>query len=226
MVDSSIQIVTWNARSLRPKMIEFGQFLVDRNIQVALITETHLNPNIKLSIPNYKIIRHDRQDTKGGGVAIVIANHLKFKALPHFNTKVIEAIGIEIESSVGKVRLISAYFGQQTKITDGSRLSFSQDLRKLAHTNCKFIIGTDLNARHPSWGNIGSNANGKILFEDLQAGIYSIHHPVSPTYVTVKGSPSTLDFFLSNLSNGISDPETTDVRLRSLSGSCKSRNHQ
>lgn len=208
MVDNSIQIVTWNARSLRPKVIELGQFLTDKNIQVALITETHLSPNIKLSIPNYSIIRYDRDEAKGGGVAIVISKHVKYRILPHFNTKLIEAIGVEIESNIGNIRLISAYFGRQAKSTDNSRQLFKQDLRKLAHTNCKFIIGTDLNARHPSWGNIGSNVNGRILFDDLQLGLYSIHQPFSPTFVSPKGSSSILDFFLTNLPSGISEPQT------------------
>lgn len=65
-----------------------------------------------------------------------------------------------------------------------------------------------MNAKHPSWDNPRTNINGRLLLEDLQLGIFTVHHPPTPTHVPSRGSASTLDIFLSNLPSGLSVPET------------------
>ena len=77
--------------------------------------------------------------------------------------------------------------------------------------NCKYVVGIDLNAKHPTWGNSRSNVNGRLLLEDLQHGIYTVHYPNSPTHYPSKRTASTLDLFLSNLYNNLSQPETLEV---------------
>lgn len=193
-----IRILNWNARSIRAKKLEFGTFLKDYNIDVGLITETHLTPKDAFSIQDYSTIRMDRISSAGGGVAIVVKNGVSFSVIPHLNTTVIESLGVEVATSTGAVRVIVVYCPRQCQVNNGTAQQFKNDLAKITRTNAKIIVGGDLNARHELWGNHRRNRNGCLLFDHLQMGYYTIEHPEDPTYISQAGTPSTLDIFLTN----------------------------
>ena len=78
-------------------------------MHIAVVIETLLKPNIKLKKnPNYIVHRFDSFDVAGGGVAIVIHRRIKNRVLPHLETKVIESLGIEIETSIGILFIAAA----------------------------------------------------------------------------------------------------------------------
>lgn len=57
--------------------------MLEHDPEVAVITETWLHENIlnsEVTPPNYSIIRKDREG-RGGGVAIMIKNNIKFEVL-------------------------------------------------------------------------------------------------------------------------------------------------
>ncbi|WP_410054718.1 endonuclease/exonuclease/phosphatase family protein [Escherichia coli] len=58
----------------RTKFTELEALLESNHIDVACITETHLNPNKNLFIPNFTIYRKDRPNSQGGGVAVLVRN--------------------------------------------------------------------------------------------------------------------------------------------------------
>jgi len=69
----------WNATSLSGKDDELSYFINNKNIDVALVTETWLKPQIKLKFVNYEIIRSDSpRNVTGGGVAIIINKQIKY----------------------------------------------------------------------------------------------------------------------------------------------------
>lgn len=55
----SINLITWNCQSVKPKIIELTEFLT-LNIHIALLCETWLQPRISFSIPGYECYRADR----------------------------------------------------------------------------------------------------------------------------------------------------------------------
>jgi exonuclease III len=67
---SPINIIQWNAQSIRPKRLEIESLLHQEKIHLALISETWLDPNINFHISGYNIFRTDRADGFGG-VAIL-----------------------------------------------------------------------------------------------------------------------------------------------------------
>ena len=80
---NKINIMNWNARSLNNKKIEFVEFMTEKNIDVACITETFLEPCKNFGISGFSVLRKDRTHEKGGGVALIIKNQL-YKS--HFQT--------------------------------------------------------------------------------------------------------------------------------------------
>lgn len=91
-----LKILNWNANGLRAKVGELIHFLNKHKIDLAVLTETKLDPNFNLKIRNYNIFRYDR-NMRGGGVAILTKNCLPCKLLPHINSN-IENISIMLEN--------------------------------------------------------------------------------------------------------------------------------
>lgn len=68
-------IVTWNANGLYDRKYEFEEFLHRYEIDIALISETHLHGERSVNIKNY-YYRKDRPNGAYGGVAIYIKNNI------------------------------------------------------------------------------------------------------------------------------------------------------
>lgn len=204
MASNCLKVLNWNACSIKAKRIELVDFIGRHNIDVGLLTETHLTANDNFSVPNHSTVRLDRSHARGGGVAIIVKKGLRFTVLPHFKTTIIEAIGVELQTSTGSIRFVAAYCPRQCFFSNGMAAQFKNDLAAISRTKSKFIIGGDLNAKHELWKNIQCNQNGRLLFEHAQLGYYSVLFPEDATFVSPAGNPSTLDIFLSN--TGVSKP--------------------
>ena len=60
--------------------------------------------------------------------------------------------------------------------------SFKADVNLLSAIPNSYFLCGDFNARHRLWNCQAANRMGKTLFETLQRGNFSIHHPQNPTY--------------------------------------------
>ncbi|XP_078688773.1 uncharacterized protein LOC144920441 [Branchiostoma floridae x Branchiostoma belcheri] len=72
-----------NVCSLRNKTVDLEYLLSNNNVHIMGISETHLDASVRdgeLQIPNYDIIRLDRNG-RGGGVAFYIRNHIPYKGV-------------------------------------------------------------------------------------------------------------------------------------------------
>lgn len=206
MDNCSLKLGNWNARSIQNKTRELAEFLRNHHLDVIALTETHLKPNISFHLPGYKIFRMDRIGAAKGGVAIATRREFNVSILPCFNLKIIEAIGVEIITTSGKLIIIAAYCPKQANIRDGTAALLKQDIIKLTRWRNKFIMAGDLNARHEAWGNVRRNQNGSILNDVLMAGNFTILSPEQPTFFSPAGVPSILDIFLSNIDRQIGSP--------------------
>lgn len=189
------------------KQPELVEFLQSHQIDVAVITETHLKPANNFRLPHHSLVRLDRTGTQiGGGVAVAIKRGLEYRTLPDLRLSTIEAVGVELSSPDGPLKIIAAYCPTQCRKTDGSSLRLKNDLQKLTRWKSKFIVAGDFNARHALWGNMRANRNGAILAEDLQAGQYVTLHADSPTFYSPAGVGSSLDIALTNVADVCSTP--------------------
>lgn len=204
-----LQIMTWNADSISPKKHEFFDFLLSNDIDIALINETYLKQGTPFSHPDYICYRLDREGrlTKGG-VAIMVRKDLPHTLLPSFRTKILECIGVSVNSTSGPINFISTY-RPGGRSTANDITNFRNDLGLLTASRNSFFICGDLNARHSSWGCARANSAGNTLFEC--SGDFAIYYPPSHTRIPLnrRQSPSTLDIVLSN---GLHEIENLSTR--------------
>lgn len=75
-----------NAHSMRPpvKFLDFSELFTGSGLDVICVTETWLDssiPDSEIFLRGYRIVRNDRQDKSGGGVAIYYNNSFQCKVL-------------------------------------------------------------------------------------------------------------------------------------------------
>jgi Reverse transcriptase (RNA-dependent DNA polymerase)/Endonuclease-reverse transcriptase len=207
---SKLKIMTWNANSILPKKHEFFDFVLRNEIDVALINETYLKQGTPFSHPDFRCYRLDREGrVNKGGVAILVRSNLPHNLLPSFQTKILECIGISVNSATGPINFISTYRpGGRSTADDIAK--FRSDINLLTSSRTSFFICGDLNARHSSWGCSRANAAGDVLFEC--SGDFAVYYPPSHTRIPLnrRQRPSTLDIVLSN---GLHEIENISTRI-------------
>lgn len=112
-----LSILHWNSRGIRNKKFEFFDFLITKNISIACLNETKLNPDIRFSHNLFHVYRLDSQGGRisHGGVAIVVHKSIRCKIMRSFDTEVIQTIGVTIRLHNGQeLNIISAYFNGNT----------------------------------------------------------------------------------------------------------------
>lgn len=136
MTSKPIRLVTWNTNGLKQKLTELTHYLTDKNIDIALLTETKLtNADNRIKIKNYQIYRTDRP-ANGGGVAIAIKN-----GIPHIPIDVshtnLEIVGIKLQDNTNIYSLyIRPYYHLRP-----------QELDNVINRHNKAIIARDFNCR-------------------------------------------------------------------------------
>jgi exonuclease III len=104
-----IKIVQWNCRSLRSKFPEFEQR--SQNIDAIILSETWLDEPESVYLKGFDVVRKERNERAGGGVAIFINNKLKYSCkngLYDGDSK-IEACAIELYAGQDKILIVSGY---------------------------------------------------------------------------------------------------------------------
>ncbi|KAJ8879509.1 hypothetical protein PR048_020117 [Dryococelus australis] len=162
---SEITIATWNANGLKPKEYEFASFLYKEKIDIALVTETKLAPNTRISLPDFKINRADKMNyIKGGGTAIVIK-----KNIPHLPIgSNYENTEIKIPSDIGDITIAALYSPPNYK-------NLTEDLQDNILQGPNYIIGGILTANF--W-----HGNGIRIHNLADNYKFSVEVPGEPTY--------------------------------------------
>ncbi|CAF1102134.1 unnamed protein product, partial [Brachionus calyciflorus] len=155
------------------------------------IWNKHSNHNF---INNHRIIRCNRIHSKGGGVAIIIKNNLKFKIIKKSSTEQHEFIAIEIFDSMNKFTFLSTY------IHPNSKTNFEFLAEFIAQK--KLIITGDFNSLNSDWYCTNSNKRGNTLSALLNNNKICI---LNNDYPTFSKSRNILDLGLSShdLANSI-----------------------
>lgn len=210
--DDEFEIMTWNAHSLRPKRLEFFDYMINNEVSAAAVSETFLCDDDSLYHPLFVVKRLDRPgNTRGGGVAIVLRHDVPYELLPHPNTNVIEAISVRILSDVAPFVFTAVYFPPSD---DPNILEcYKGDLHLLKSLHPEHVIAGDLNSRHTQWNCVQANSAGRILCDFVETTDVILYHPSTPThYPENNGTPSTIDLMLVHGTIHLSDPVTyTDL---------------
>ena len=108
---SKLKLAHINIRSCRNKGVEISLFLNENDIDILTLNETWLKSNFKLDVPNYNITRNDRPKRRGGGVAILVRDDIKFDIIDTcsaINTDN-EAITILLKDSQNPINISTIY---------------------------------------------------------------------------------------------------------------------
>lgn len=185
----SLVLATWNAQSLRYQKEELADFLEEHHVDIIAIQETQLKPGIRFTMPNYTVYRRDREDRRGGGLAILVKRNLKFTLLPSPNTTTVEALQ-------GKIQMASQYIIIQSVYKSPHLPLPADDLDEMFNEpHIPIIAVGDYNAKHNTWNRGPQNAAGITLFNYSQTHNLLIHHTNSPTHYNnhAQYNPSTID---------------------------------
>jgi len=190
---SPISILNWNANGITHKFTELKDFIIDNNVDICIITETHTSAGNSLKMANYHTYKCDRLNRRGGGTAILAKRSLHSSLVKSSNDKGFEEITISLSSAHDNTRITAVYNPPTHILTDS-------DIDYLFPKNSKTILGGDLNAKNTIWGCRGSNNNGKALHKHMGNYGLKIIAPLTPTYVSnsFNHRPDILDIFLTN----------------------------
>ena len=106
-------VMMWNAQSLQGKLPELKNRIQQTNPHIIGITETWYNAatSCNTEISNYRSIRKDRNDRRGGGLQIFVKEGMPFKeiTLNAYAQGKLEFIYIEIASQTN-FHILLCYF--------------------------------------------------------------------------------------------------------------------
>lgn len=169
------------------------QHLLDNSHpDIICIQETWLKTTKTAKIGNFQQpIRKDRTDRDGGGVLIFVKNDLPYDPLP-LSTN-LEAVACTIYIGKTQITLCSLYI---PPLYDNSILTSDLDIL-VAQLPSPFIIATDCNAHHHSWGSSHSDCRGRKIDTWVTDNQLAILNTGEPTHICSNGSLSHIDITIS-----------------------------
>lgn len=165
-----INIIQWNAQSLRPKIASLDCFLNQAKIHIAIVSETWLEPESQLNISGYNVFRKDRADSYGG-VAILVHKSVKVYLC---NTKLrnvgIEILHLKLLNCCNLQNIIAIYCTSRapTVQSDWDSL-FGMFSRKT-------LIAGDFNGHHTNWSYKNNTRGVQIMDSALENSYTSLNN--------------------------------------------------
>ena len=184
-----LNILQWNARSIRSNKGDLERFMFINKIQIGLVCETWLKRDSQFSFPHYNIIRRDRADGYGG-VAVLVSSSLPFQVLnPVVTSPSIECVGVSVTINKNlKYNYYSLYKPPQGEVNPVDWQIFFQALKR------PFVLCGDFNAHHTSWGGSSIDRQGLKLLQAIEDENLIIVNDGSPTRMTAPNiSASAID---------------------------------
>ncbi|GBP64423.1 RNA-directed DNA polymerase from mobile element jockey [Eumeta japonica] len=189
----NITLLSFNANGLQSNVPELTKCMSEYNIDIALIQETFLKPNMPkaCAIAGYVQIRTDRTHGRKGGTALYKRSlHCCPLDIPPLTN--MEATGCRLAITDHSVLVIVSVY-----LSPSKRLLRS-DLRALFALGDAVILFGDLNCKSTRWGCPVNNYNGNKLnrLEDRRNFDFENITPSAATYVpnNDRHRPSVLDF--------------------------------
>lgn len=194
MDQCDLRITTWNANGIQNRKQELEIFLNTQNIDVCLISETHLTKQSYLKLRGYKVYHTIHPDNQAkGGSAIIIKDNINHYEEHCLQSAEIQLTVVEIKSIKQKLTVGALYCPPRYNL---KKLDYKNFLQ---HLGDRFIVGGDYNAKHVDWGSRLTTTKGKELREAIREMGCNYHSTGKPTYWPTDPTkiPDLLDFFIS-----------------------------
>ena len=141
-----LKVAHLNICSLKNKVIELSKIMLENDLHIVAISETHLDDSIdntEVYIQGYNIIRLDR-NRYGGGVAFYVQDHIPIKRRGDLDLPDIEAIWIQVHLPHLKPLLVCCCYRPPT--SDAAYLEkICTMLQNVSDKNSEMYFVGDLN---------------------------------------------------------------------------------
>lgn len=156
-------IFQWNARSLIANGQEFKKFIsdLDKRPDIICIQETWFKPQLNFVLQGYQLIRKDRKNCNGGGVAIFIKQGVGYRNVEVSEDQ--EALMMEVWEGNQSIKIINFY-------NPCEKLCKNAMEKIRGNTSQKVVWCGDFNAHNTLWGSVKTDYNGLIVEEMLDWG--------------------------------------------------------
>jgi len=185
---SELIFCLWNATSLNNKIEEFGYFINNNNVDVAMVTETWLKPNSNINFVNYDVIRCNFLRIIAGGVAIIINTRIRYHLLPQINISGCDILLIKIQSEISST--VGVVY-----VSPNAHFQFDV-LNDIIRDHSPIVLDGNFNAKRRSWNNFSSNTRGVQLYKYIQNNDISLIHSDTYSYKAPHKKASNIDIFL------------------------------
>lgn len=190
---NELKIATWNANGLLQHVLELDLFLRNEEIDICLISETHLKENQYIKILGYSFYHTPHPaDTARGGSAILIKSNIQHYTEQKISNRIMQIAAITTQVK-NKEFIVAAIYCPP-------REPSSEDdfVRILSTFGNNFIIGGDFNAKHTFWGSRLINPRGKRLYMAARKANCEFFSSGAPTYWPTDTTkvPDLIDFFV------------------------------
>ena len=154
-----VRFALWNARSIKNKTTSLCDFIISRQIDIMVITETWLNgdgrddrtiADISNTLPTHNITHLPRLNRNGGGIATIIRKGLAVtENKPTHNYAAMECLDINLNAGNKSLQLISIYRPPPSNKNGLTPAMFFDDfsnlLENLSTSQCNCLISGDFN---------------------------------------------------------------------------------
>jgi len=183
-----LKILQWNIRGFYSRKPFLHRLTDTLSPDILCLQETHLKPHKKSYIKGYHLAsRCDRVDRDGGGTMIFVKSETPCIELNI--TKKLEVVAIKSFIEKAELTICSLYLPPNHENTN-----LIEDLNKiLEELPTPFIIHTDANAHHPSWGSEQADHRGNLIEQWIADNGLILLNTEEPTFLSSAGTYSHID---------------------------------
>ena len=191
----NLKILFWNARSFNQRRTELLTKL--HEYDVCICVESWLTNKDSVHFPGFVTFRQDRQQSRGGGIIILIRKNLAFKRIENIVSpdSSVELCGIYLNNVKPALNLIICYR------TPGLLLTQDQWDTILSNANLdNVILLGDFNAHNTLWNCKFTDSNGTKFYKSIHSHNLFVHNYNTFTHIdTHRNYKSNIDLVLSSL---------------------------
>ena len=212
-LSQSLDFCLWNVRSVKSKALSLKDYTVEHDLDFLALTETWLRSGesdnffVGELCPKGYIFHHTpRENSRGGGVGILVKKSLRVKRLGSVNFSSFENVVVLAKCPIGNIRFVVIYRPPSSQIKAFLE-DFASLLEQLVPTSGNLLIAGDFNFHLDDSDNADATK-----FHNLLESFNLKQHVATPTH----SRGHTLDLIITrseeNLVDGIvvRDPTLSD----------------
>ena len=193
----SIKCIFWNSRSIKKRLAELQNIL--KNVDLFVCVESWLTPSdSNINFPGFVTFRQDRQQTRGGGILVLVRKNIAFKQIVNIKSPDdrVEVCGLQITNTCPNIDIIVCYRPPGFLMTQ----SQWDILTNNASANANTIFLGDFNSHNIIWNCYKNCTNGDRFYCSLENQDLFIHNINTSTHIDLyKGTKSNIDLLITSM---------------------------